>query len=34
VDTGWGLVLDHHDTDGKWRVARDAFSTDTALPTK
>ena len=34
VDTGWGLVIYHHDADGKWRVARDAFSTDTALPTK
>jgi ketosteroid isomerase-like protein len=33
VDTGWGLVIYHHDADGKWRVARDAFSTDTALPT-
>ena len=34
VDTGWGLVIYHHDADGKWRVARDAFSTDAALPTK
>lgn len=34
VDTGWGLVIYHHDADGKWRVARDAFSTDIALPTK
>ena len=33
-DTGWGLVVYHHDSDGKWRVARDAFSTDTPLPTK
>jgi ketosteroid isomerase-like protein len=33
-DTGWGLVIYHHDSDGKWRVARDAFSTDTPLPTK
>ena len=33
IDTGWGLVIYHHDADGKWRVARDAFSTDTALPT-
>jgi ketosteroid isomerase-like protein len=33
-DTGWGLVVYHHDADGKWRVARDAFSTDTPLPTK
>jgi len=34
VDTGWGLVVYHHDADGKWRVARDAFATDTPLPTK
>lgn len=27
-DTGWGLVIYHHDTDGKWRVARDAFGPD------
>jgi ketosteroid isomerase-like protein len=33
-DTGWGLLIYHHDTDGKWRVARDAFSTEAALPTK
>ena len=33
-DRGWGLVIYHHDTDGKWRVARDAFSTESALPTK
>lgn len=33
-DTGLGLVIYHHDADGKWRVARDAFSTDTPLPTK
>lgn len=33
-DTGWGLVIYHHDTDGKWRVARDAFSTEAALPAK
>ena len=33
-DTGWGLVVYHHDTDGKWRVARDAFSTEAALPAK
>ena len=33
-DTGWGLVIYHHDADGKWRVARDAFSTDTPLPAK
>jgi ketosteroid isomerase-like protein len=34
VDTGWGLVIYHHDSDGKWRVARDAFSTEAALPAK
>jgi ketosteroid isomerase-like protein len=33
-DTGWGLVVYHHDADGKWRVARDAFSTDKPIPTK
>jgi len=32
-DTGWGLVIYHHDADGKWRVARDAFGTDQPLPT-
>ncbi len=33
-DTGKGLVIYHHDPDGKWRVARDAWSTDLPLPTK
>ncbi len=33
-DTGWGLVIYHRDADGKWRVARDAFSTDTPVPAK
>lgn len=28
--TGWGLLLYHHDADGKWRVARDAFGPDHA----
>jgi benzodiazapine receptor len=28
VDSGWGLVVYHHDTDGKWRVARDAWGSD------
>jgi ketosteroid isomerase-like protein len=32
MDTGWGLVIYHHDADGKWRVARDAFGTDQPLP--
>jgi ketosteroid isomerase-like protein len=27
-DTGWGFVVYHHDTDGKWRVARDAWGPD------
>ncbi len=33
-DSGWGLVVYHHDPDGRWRVARDAFATDQPLPTK
>jgi ketosteroid isomerase-like protein len=28
VDTGWGLVVYHHDADGKWRAARDAWGSD------
>ncbi|HUR32842.1 MAG TPA: nuclear transport factor 2 family protein [Vicinamibacterales bacterium] len=28
IDTGWGLVVYHHDTDGTWRVARDAWGPD------
>ncbi|MBW8771430.1 MAG: nuclear transport factor 2 family protein [Gemmatimonadetes bacterium] len=28
VDTGWGFVVYHHDADGTWRVARDAFGPD------
>jgi tryptophan-rich sensory protein len=28
VDTGWGLAIYHHDADGKWRVARDAWASD------
>ena len=28
VDTGWGLVVYHRDSDGVWRVARDAFGPD------
>jgi len=27
-DTGWGFVVYHHDADGKWRVARDAWGPD------
>jgi ketosteroid isomerase-like protein len=26
--SGWGLVIYHHDGDGKWRVARDAWGSD------
>ena len=28
VDSGWGLVIYHRDSDGKWRVARDAWGAD------
>jgi benzodiazapine receptor len=28
VDSGWGFVVYHHDADGQWRVARDAWSSD------
>ena len=28
VGTGWGLVIYHHDHDGVWRVARDAWGSD------
>ncbi|MGW8321933.1 MAG: redoxin domain-containing protein [Thermodesulfobacteriota bacterium] len=31
VDTGWGLVIYHHDADGAWRVARDAWGSDQPL---
>ena len=34
VDTGWGVVVYHHDADGKWRVARDAFGPDHAPTAK
>lgn len=33
-DSGKGLVIYHHDPDGKWRVARDAWNSDLRLPTK
>jgi len=26
--SGWGLLIYHHDADGKWRVARDAWGSD------
>jgi ketosteroid isomerase-like protein len=28
ADTGWGFAVYHHDADGKWRVARDAWGSD------
>jgi len=34
TDTGKGLVIYHHDADGRWRVARDAWSSDLPAPTK
>ena len=30
VDTGWGFVVYHRESDGVWRVARDAFGADHA----
>lgn len=27
-DTGWGFLTYHHDADGTWRVARDAWGVD------
>jgi ketosteroid isomerase-like protein len=33
-DTGWGLVIYRRGTDGKWRVARDAWGTDHPSPSK
>ena len=33
-DTGWGLVIYHRDTDGQWRVARDAWGTDHPVQSK
>jgi ketosteroid isomerase-like protein len=33
-DLGKGLSIFHHDADGKWRVARDAWSSDLPLPTE
>lgn len=32
TDTGKGLVIYHHDADGKWRVARDAWNSDLPRP--
>jgi ketosteroid isomerase-like protein len=31
-DKGWGLIVYHHDADGRWRVARDAWSADHPPP--
>lgn len=33
-DTGKGINIYHHDADGKWRIARDAWNSDLPLPTK
>lgn len=33
-DTGWGLVIYRRDSDGKWRVARDAWGPDHPLPAR
>jgi len=33
-DTGKGLNVYHHDADGTWRVARDAWSSDLPVPAK
>jgi ketosteroid isomerase-like protein len=32
TDTGKGLIIYHRDSDGKWRVARDAWNSDLVLP--
>jgi ketosteroid isomerase-like protein len=34
TDTGKGLIIYHHDPDGKWRVARDAWNSDLPPPAK
>jgi ketosteroid isomerase-like protein len=33
-DVGKGLNIYHHDADGRWRVARDAWSSDLPVPAK
>jgi len=33
-DSGWGLLIYHRDSDGKWRVARDAWGSDRPLAPK
>jgi ketosteroid isomerase-like protein len=32
TDTGKGLLVYHHDADGKWRVARDGWNSDLPRP--
>jgi ketosteroid isomerase-like protein len=32
TDTGKGLIVYHHDADARWRVARDAWNSDLAMP--
>jgi len=34
TDTGNGPIIYHHDPDGKWRVARDAWNSDLPPPAK
>jgi benzodiazapine receptor len=34
VDTGWGFLVYHHEKDGQWRVARDAWGSDHPAPAK
>jgi ketosteroid isomerase-like protein len=34
TDTGKGVIIYHHDADGKWRAARDAWNSDLPVPTK
>lgn len=34
TDSGWGLLVLQHDGQGRWRVARDAFSTVGPVPVR
>jgi ketosteroid isomerase-like protein len=34
TDTGKVLIIYRHDSDGKWRVARDAWNSDLPPPAK
>ena len=34
TDSGWGLVVYRHDSDGKWRVARDARGSERPVPAR